>query len=453
MIPVTYHPCLSILFCVALTPFTIAAAVPHAQCVNSTLEGHCLETRDSAATVDQVIFMQSVLAKRRVPRPNNTSSGRLNVVDSMMPVALIARATAVIQQIVAISPVVYIKAYSTELLPPQAAIGLDSWDAFDTFSIACIVVVLAFTDMIIYPRLSPSIASHLLMLALMFAGSACFCMVVWAKRGRSDAVAWIMGYAVEWLLSMDNLFVFHLIFKAFAVPASQGLRALTFGIYGAVVFRIFFIFGLLAMFKLSYLVDIFVGLLLIVSGFLALRDDDDEDIESLRAVRFFKWLFGPRLTSTYTKDGAMLTRGEAGEVQMTMLALVVCTLAVVDVLFAFDSVGSKAGQIKNPYLNMTSSLLAMFSLRSLFFIIKDVADYFEYVKYGICGILCFVGAEMIFSRWHSVPLEYQCPLIVGMFAISVAASFCKAKSGGEDKKLQASETAEEPSDNVPRLGG
>merc|ERR1719502_613058 len=114
-------------------------------------------------------------------------------------------------------------------------------------------------------------------------------------------------------------------------------------------------------------------------------------------------------------EAQLFTRGKKGEFQVTILFLVVCVISVVDCVFALDSVGTKTGQIKSTYINVTSCLMAMFSLRSMFFIVKDMADYFDYVKYGICLILCMVGAEMMVSKWIHMPLAYMCIAIILLF--------------------------------------
>merc|ERR1719375_1725781 len=129
---------------------------------------------------------------------------------------------------------------------------------------------------VVSPKAEYSLFSHALGLAFMVLASAVFCAVVWKQRGQADGVAWATGYALEWALSMDNLFVFHLVFKAFSVPNDQAMKALRIGIYGAVIFRVIFIAFLTHLLTLSYAVDVIIGCVLIVSGFLSLSDDDDE---------------------------------------------------------------------------------------------------------------------------------------------------------------------------------
>jgi len=295
--------------------------------------------------------------------------------------------------------------------------------------VVVMLLVLGLFDLFLNPRVAYNIRNHVVALVFMLFASIAYGVLVWKQRGSEDGVAWFTGYFLEWALSMDNLFVFHVVFRAFSVPNDQSTRALTIGIYGAVCFRLAFIVGLTQLFQLSYAVDIAIGALLIFSGILALgEDEEEEEVHNQATVRFFKWLFGSRLLDRYSEDGALFLRSETGELQMTVLFLVVCVVSVVDCIFAMDSVGSKTGQIKNIYINVTSCLMAMFSLRSLFFIVRDMADYFEYVKYGICAILCFVGTEMIVSKWCHVPLGYMCLIIAMLFSASVLTSVVKVRS-------------------------
>jgi len=269
------------------------------------------------------------------------------------------------------------------------------------------------------------LSNHVRTLCFMIAASCTFCAFVCYQRGEAAGVSWATGYALEWALSMDNLFVFHMVFKAFSVPNEHAMKALRLGIYGAIFFRVTFILFLTQLLSLSYWVDVVLGCILIFSGFMALKDDDDDEVQNMPAVRFFKWLAGSRLQDNYNADGSFVVRGENGELQMTVLFLVVCVVAVVDCIFAVDSVGAKTGSIKSVYINLTSSLMGMFSLRSLFFIIRDMAEYFDYVKYGICSILCMIGVEMLISKWVAVPLMWMCAVVVIIFTSSVAISIIK----------------------------
>lgn len=325
---------------------------------------------------------------------------------------------------------------------PHAEKGLDHWDSFDTILIASMGLGLVLFDSCVLPLFPCNFISHVVILFFMLICSGWFLACVWWQRGETDGLAWATSYAVEWALSLDNLFIFHLVFKAYSVPNSQSSRALNVGIYGAVFFRILFIIGFTQLFKLNYIVDIVVGVILVLSGLFSMFDEEEGDVQKLYSVRFFKKVFGSRLQDTYsdsgTGEGHFFARNEDGKLQMTVLFLVVCVISVVDIVFAFDSVGAKTGQIKSAYINVSSCLMAMFSLRSMFFIIRDITEYFDYVKYGISAILCFVGVEMIISKWYTVPLGTLCVVILSIFGASVLASVAKGAGKAAAKKEEIS---------------
>jgi tellurite resistance protein TerC len=332
--------------------------------------------------------------------------------------------------------------------------GLDRWDHSDTITIVAMLILLVCFDVFVAPKIPQSMPTHLLVLGLMILLSALFCGAVYTQRGTIDCLAWATGYVVEIALSMDNLFVFHLVFQKFrVVENNRVLYALSFGIYGAVIFRVIFILALTKLLQIYYVADMIVGAVLVMSGILTLYDDDDDqDVEDLYTVKFFRWVFGDRLkegvrasaksdksgTSEAEESNAecqLFAKDESGRTQITILCLVVCVISVVDVFFAVDSVGSKTGEIKNIFINLSSSLLAMFSLRAFYFIVKDLNDYFVFVKYGICTILCFVGIEMMISKWYTVPLGLMCAIIAAIFSLSVVASIIKVRSDGAEKDV------------------
>mmetsp|Transcript_117098 Transcript_117098/g.203264 ORF Transcript_117098/g.203264 Transcript_117098/m.203264 type:complete len:530 (+) Transcript_117098:40-1629(+) len=312
---------------------------------------------------------------------------------------------------------------------------IDQWFGVDLIMLTVFGCVLLGVDAaMLYFQKRPTISGHLKMLGMMFIFSCLYGIGVLYTHDWQYATAWTTGYIVEWALSMDNLFVFHMIFTSFAVPDVQAEFALTVGIYGAMLLRIAFIMGLEEIFKVGYVVDVVVGIVLIISGMLTLTDDDDDDVEDLYTVRFFKWACAGRLQSSYDSKGRLFVTGPNGERRITILFLVVCIVSVADVFFAVDSMGSKTGQIKSAYVNLSSSLMAMFSLRAAFFVIRDLSKYFELMKYGIASILIFVGLEMMASKWVNLSLGVVCLVITFFFVGSLIASIISAKCfpSGED---------------------
>lgn len=301
--------------------------------------------------------------------------------------------------------------------------ALTTLDTSEVSSILLILAVILFFDRFIIPLCGTTFLGHIGVLVFMIVCACLFSSAIWLHRGRDDARSWLEGYFLEWSLSMDNLFIFDLTFRTFCVPEGHVPRALTFGIYGALILRALVILLFSHLFSISHVVTGCLGALLIVMGIMSLSEDDDDEVERFYTVRFFKWLFGSRLQGTYDDDGRLFGQDPStGKVQFTVLFLVINVITVVDIIFAVDSVGAKTGQIKDTYLNLSSSLLAMFGLRALFFVIRDLAHFFELVKYGVCSILVCVGAEMMVRFWVTVPAYLMCFVIGSIFLLSIIAS-------------------------------
>lgn len=330
----------------------------------------------------------------------------------------------------------------SEKLVPSQQPGLDRWDAWDVILLlGTMVVFIGFDWQFLLDKNLQTLKTRVTAFAFTILISCLYLVLVRAMRGRADSIAWAAGYVMEWALSMDNLFMYLVILKAFAVPHSQSHFAIVLGFYGSVILRVPFVLGLSACLELHPLLIVLVGTFLIASGLFALRDDDDElDVQSLRTVKICKWCLGPRLLDSYDMTGRAIVYDEKG-FHVTPLFLVVCVIMVVDVVFAVDSVGSKTGHIKSRYINLSSSLVAMFCLRALFFIISDMADYFELLKYGICMILVFLGLDMILGSLYKfdLGLGVTCILVFGIFVVSVLASI--VAKGVEPNELSPPESS------------
>jgi len=168
------------------------------------------------------------------------------------------------------------------------------------------------------------------------------------------------------------------------------------------------------------------GALLIWSGFEAARsnDDDGADFKDTRLIRFLKWVLGDRLRESYDKNGKMFVQdATTGTVQVTLLFIVVACVELTDIVFALDSVSAKVAQLPDSYVAFSSSVLAMFGLRAMFFIVKDLVDTFSMLKYGLCLILVFIGAELMFSKFIRLAPSTVCITIVAVFVVCTAASY------------------------------
>jgi len=278
-------------------------------------------------------------------------------------------------------------------------------------------------------------------------GGLAFNVIVWALFGWQIALVWFDGYILEYLLSMDNVFFFHVVFTAYATPPSQTYKGLFLGIVGAVVLRLLFYVVGAEFFRLAFVVQIFFGVVLVYSGYkTATTDEEDDDPRSNRCVIWLTyWL---PLVDRYEDDGRLFTwddaaLSEAQEAEAvgdsaadgnsmsaprairprgTMLLLVSVVLQIVDVVFAVDSVTAKIAEYDNIFLNFSSSAFAMLCLRAMYFGIMEMVHYFRFLKYGVAVILVLIGLKLIVAHWFEVHFLYSLAMICGVFVLSLSLS-------------------------------
>jgi len=284
-------------------------------------------------------------------------------------------------------------------------------------------------------RLSDSFATHLACIGVWILAAGGFNAWIFATMGETAGVEWCSGYFLEWMLSMDNLFVFHLIFKKYKTPHSQIHYAVFVGIFGALVMRMAFFMVLSTLLHMFHWIRIPFGALLIWSGIdTAMGDDEEEEVKDLMLIRGLKAILGSRLADGYDlQGGGLFTWSKDGRLQATLLLIVVFCLEATDVLFALDSVSAKVAQIPNQYLSFSSSVIAMFGLRAIFFIIEDLVDMFHLLAYGLCLILVFIGMQLIFAKWLHMPASTVCILIMSVFFVCIAGSWVTKKQDAPEE--------------------
>src|SRR5215212_1743721 len=223
-------------------------------------------------------------------------------------------------------------------------------------------------------------------LAMVFAG-----LVFW-KTNRQTGLEFLTGYVIELSLSVDNLFVFLLIFSYFKVPAKYQHRVLFWGVLGALVMRMTMIgIGATLVERFHWILYIF-GAFLIYTGFKMLRQDESQaNPEENPLVRFATRLVP--ITRRY--DGDKFFTVENGRKVGTLLLLVLVIVEVSDLVFAVDSIPAIFGITTNPFIVYTSNVFAILGLRSLYFLLAGVVEKFHYLKFGLAVVLMFVGVKML----------------------------------------------------------
>lgn len=218
------------------------------------------------------------------------------------------------------------------------------------------------------------------------------------QLAHENALLFITGYLLEEMLSVDNLFVFVLIFQFFRVPSIYQRTVLYWGILGAIAFRAIFIaLGMQLVQRFSWTLYIF-GAFLIYTGIKLMLKDDDDDIQPEKNIifRMFRRLF--RITTDY--HGKKFVIRENGKLFATPLLLVLFIVETTDIVFAVDSIPAIFGVTQNPFIIYTSNVFAIMGLRSMYFALAGLMQQFHYLKYGLSIILTYVGVKMVAEHYN-----------------------------------------------------
>jgi len=246
------------------------------------------------------------------------------------------------------------------------------------------------------------------------------------------ALAFLTGYLIEKSLSVDNIFVFILIFSFFAVPAAYQHRVLFWGILGALVMRGALIFVGAALLKEFHWIIYIFGAFLIFTGVrMALHKDEEMHPDQNPLVKLFRKLMP--VTENYEDDKFFIRR--AGMLIATPLFLVLLIIESTDLIFAVDSIPAIFAVTQEPFIVYTSNVFAILGLRALYFLLADVVDKFQYLN---SAVLTFVGIKMVIVDLYKIPVGLSLGIIAGILTISVVASLWKAK-GSEINNLGAVE--------------
>ena len=297
------------------------------------------------------------------------------------------------------------------------------WAGFTGLVLALLIADLGFLNRrshVLSIREAATWSGGLVLLALLFGG------FLWWKEGARTGLEYYSGYLIELSLSVDNLFVFLLIFQYFAVPAGLQPRVLKWGILGAMAMRGAFIaLGALLLARFSWITYVFGGVLA-VTGLRMLFAGGEPRIEPERnpLVRLAR-RFVP-ITPAY--EGQRFLVRTAARRMATPLLLVLLVVEWSDIVFAIDSIPAIFAVTRDPFIVYSSNVFAVLGLRALYFVLAGAMDRFAYLKPGVALILLFVGAKMVGSAWVHVPTPVSLGVIVGVLVVAIAASAVKSRS-------------------------
>ncbi len=290
------------------------------------------------------------------------------------------------------------------------------WIAFN----AAVLVILA-VDLGVFHRKAHSVTMREagMWTATFVSLSMLFATVIWKVEGPAKGMEFLTGYLIEYSLSADNIFVFVLLFRFFAVPPSYQHRVLFWGILAAVVLRGAMIgLGVAMIQRFEWIIYVF-GAFLLFTGIKILMHRNVEIHPERNPVIMFLQRILP-MSKEY--EGAKFTVRKDGRLLFTPLFIVLIGVEITDVIFAVDSIPAIFGITRDPFIVYTSNICAILGLRSLYFLLAGVMDLFIYLQTGLAVILSFVGIKMLINDIYHVPTAASLGFIVLVLALSIGLS-------------------------------
>lgn len=252
---------------------------------------------------------------------------------------------------------------------------------------------------------------------LWVAAALLFALFVLATQGGHSAVEYISGYAIEEALSVDNLFVFLLLFRVFRITEANQPRVLFWGVAGAIVMRgLFIAAGLQLLDHFHWISYAFGAVLLIASIRLVMPEDKQKQDET---PLWLRWL--SRLHPVSLRQDRFFTV-ENGRRMATVLALALVAIELTDVVFALDSIPAVLSITRHPFLAYTSNIMAVMGLRSLFFLLAHLLERLRYLHFGLAGVLAFAALKMLGEHWITVGPLVSLGVIVAILGITIGLS-------------------------------
>ncbi len=250
---------------------------------------------------------------------------------------------------------------------------------------------------------------------------------IWMSHGPQQGLEFLTGYLIEKSLSVDNLFVFIIIFRQFHVPSSLQHRTLFYGMFGAIVFRLIMIFaGIELVTRFSWMIYIF-GAILIAAGFKSLKSSPHASTNTSQGLITFLQRYFP-LTSEFHGERFFVRLPPHNILTMTPLFLALITIEFSDIVFAIDSIPAILAITQDPYIVLTSNIFAILGLRSLYFVLNPLLEMFHHLHYGIGVVLIFVGIKFLISSVFHIPTLFSLCFIMASIALSILSSWLSKKN-------------------------
>lgn len=300
------------------------------------------------------------------------------------------------------------------------------WTAFNVFVLGMLAL-----DLGVFHRKSQeiSVRDALVWTGIWITLAMCFNYFIYHYFGREQAIEFLTGYVIEKSLSVDNIFVIILIFSYFQVPAAYQHKVLFWGILGALVMRVIFIFaGIELIHRFHWLIYIFGGFLIITGFRMVVEGETKIEPDKNPLVKLVRRIFP--VTASFESNNFFVRRNT--KLWATPLFVVVVLIEATDLIFAVDSIPAILAITDDPFIVYTSNVFAILGLRSLYFALSGIEKYFHYLKYGLAMILVFIGTKMCLADYYKIPIDISLIVIVSILFISVMTSIIFPK---KDKNI------------------
>ena len=294
---------------------------------------------------------------------------------------------------------------------------------------AIVIAILLFIDLYLTDKRKEriSVKSSLIWSGVWISTALLFCLFIYffIESGHTKAIEFLTGFLIEKSLSVDNLFIFLMIFKVMNVSNANQPHVLKWGILSAIIFRVLFIIIGVGLIKLFQPVTYIFGIILLYAAYkMAFAPEYKIDLEKNPIIKFIKRYFN--MNSEY--HGRKFFLKEKKKVFVTSMFLTFILIESSDIIFAVDSIPAVIAITRDSFIIITSNIFAILGLRALYFAIAGIVDIFVYLKYGVALILFYVGVKMMISEFYKIPSVVSLFIILALLGGSIIISLLHKRS-------------------------
>ena len=289
------------------------------------------------------------------------------------------------------------------------------------------LVIVLFTIDLFFGSRGTHLRTTVLWSAIWIGAGLAFGLWVWASQGGEVAAAYYAAYLLEKSLSVDNIFVFVLIFSELRIPAHQQHRILLLGVVGALVMRAIMIgFGVYLLQRFHWIIYPFAALLLVAAVRLLFGENTERRLVKESCAACSTWV-ARFIPVTPVGEGQRFVLREDGKLVATPMLVALILIETTDLIFALDSIPAVLAITRDPYIVYTSNIFALLGLRALYFVLADVVQRFHYLRAGLAAVLCFVACKMLLAGTIDISVKVSLGVIVAIVLLALAASWAFPK--------------------------